>query len=66
MCPRIVRPCIVRPRALVPCPSIVRRLTRARPASQLRDWLHVIASTKQSYELKYYNIHEQDADEDED
>merc|ERR1719198_1841497 len=24
---------------------------------QLRDWLHVIASTKQSYELKYYNIH---------
>merc|ERR1712054_51549 len=33
---------------------------------QLRDWLHVIASTKTAYELRYYNIHEQDADEDED
>merc|ERR1711908_208142 len=33
---------------------------------QLRDWLHVIASNKQSYELRYYNIHDQDAEEDED
>ena len=33
---------------------------------QLRDWLHVIASTKTAYELRYYNIHEQDAEEDED
>merc|ERR1712139_90296 len=33
---------------------------------QLRDWLHVIASTKGAYELRYYNIHEQDAEEDED
>ena len=33
---------------------------------QLRDWLHVIASSKNAYELRYYNIHEQDADEDED
>merc|ERR1712205_234601 len=33
---------------------------------QLRDWLHVIANTKQSYELRYYNIHDQDADEDDD
>jgi large subunit ribosomal protein L22e len=33
---------------------------------QLRDWLHVISSSKGSYELRYYNIHEQDADEDED
>ena len=33
---------------------------------QLRDWLHVIASSKTSYELRYYNIHEQDAEEDED
>jgi len=33
---------------------------------QLRDWLHVIANTKTSYELRYYNIHDQDADEDED
>ena len=32
----------------------------------LRDWLHVIANSKNSYELRYYNIHEQDADEDED
>ena len=28
---------------------------------QLRDWLHVIASSKNSYELRYYNIHDQDA-----
>merc|ERR1711998_252036 len=33
---------------------------------QLRDWLHVIASAKTSYELRYYNIHDQDAEEDED
>ena len=33
---------------------------------QLRDWLHVIANAKTSYELRYYNIHEQDAEEDED
>merc|ERR1712183_351205 len=33
---------------------------------QLRDWLHVVASNKTSYELRYYNIHEQDAEEDED
>merc|ERR1712137_994263 len=33
---------------------------------QLRDWLHVIANTKASYELRYYNIHDQDADEEED
>ena len=33
---------------------------------QLRDWLHVIANSKASYELRYYNIHEQDAEEDED
>merc|ERR1711924_97859 len=26
---------------------------------QLRDWLHVIASNKTSYELRYYNIHDQ-------
>merc|ERR1712008_159219 len=33
---------------------------------QLRDWLHVIANSKSSYELRYDNIHDQDADEDED
>merc|ERR1711988_727088 len=33
---------------------------------QLRDWLHVIASSKAEYELRYYNIHDNDADEDED
>merc|ERR1719197_1507129 len=27
---------------------------------QLRDWLHVISSSKSAYELRYYNIHEQD------
>ena len=31
---------------------------------QLRDWLHVIAVNKQTYELRYFNIHEDD-DEDE-
>ena len=33
---------------------------------QLRDWLHVISDNKQTYSLRYYNIHDQDADEDED
>lgn len=30
--------------------------------NQLRDWLHVIASDKQTYELRYFNIG-QDEDE---
>merc|ERR1712054_99413 len=33
---------------------------------QLRDWLHVIASSKTAYELRYYNIHDQEAEEDDD
>merc|ERR1712137_1087301 len=33
---------------------------------QLRDWLHVIAKSKTSYELRYYNIHDQEAEEDDD
>ena len=40
--------------------------TPAHAPSQLRDWLHVISSSKAVYELRYYNIHDQDADEDED
>jgi len=32
---------------------------------QLRDWLHVIATSKTTYELKYFNIHEQDEEEEE-
>jgi len=31
---------------------------------QLRDWLHVVANTKQSYELRYYNIHDTEQEED--
>ena len=26
---------------------------------QLRDWLHVISDNKQTYSLRYYNIHDQ-------
>jgi large subunit ribosomal protein L22e len=34
---------------------------------QLRDWLRVVASSKNTYELRYFNIHEnEDEDEDED
>lgn len=33
---------------------------------QLRDWLHVVANSKASYELRYYNIHDTEQDEDED
>jgi len=32
---------------------------------QLRDWLHVIAINKNTYELRYFNIHDQAEDEDE-
>jgi len=33
---------------------------------QLRDWLRVVASSKNAYELRYFNIHEnEDEDEDE-
>lgn len=27
---------------------------------QLRDWLHVIASNKKTYELRYFNIHDEE------
>merc|ERR1711988_1567917 len=30
----------------------------------LRDWLHVIANNKASYELRYYNIHDNEQEED--
>lgn len=33
---------------------------------KLRDWLHVIAVNKQTYELRYFNIHEDEEDDDDD
>ena len=33
---------------------------------QLRDWLRVIASSKNFYELRYFNIHDQGEEEEED
>jgi large subunit ribosomal protein L22e len=33
---------------------------------QLRDWLHVVANSKLSYELRYYKIHDTEQDEEED
>eukprot|EP00612_Vaucheria_litorea_P004775 CAMPEP_0171462190 /NCGR_PEP_ID=MMETSP0945-20130129/6328_1 /TAXON_ID=109269 /ORGANISM="Vaucheria litorea, Strain CCMP2940" /LENGTH=130 /DNA_ID=CAMNT_0011988669 /DNA_START=39 /DNA_END=431 /DNA_ORIENTATION=- len=33
---------------------------------QLRDWLHVIADTRTSYELRYFEIQGDDDDEEED
>jgi large subunit ribosomal protein L22e len=32
---------------------------------QLRDWLRVIATTKNAYELRYFNIHDQAEEEEE-
>jgi len=32
---------------------------------QLRDWLHVISTSKSNYELRYFNIHDQDQEEEE-
>jgi len=32
---------------------------------QLRDWLHVIALNKSTYELRYFNIHEAEEEEEE-
>lgn len=32
---------------------------------QLRDWLHVIAANKTTYELRYFNIHDQEEEEEE-
>lgn len=31
--------------------------------NQLRDWLHVIASDKQSYQLRYFNINQDEEEE---
>jgi len=50
----------------LPTPSHPALTTACWFVCQLRDWLHVIANSKSSYELRYYNIHDQDADEDED
>jgi len=33
---------------------------------QLRDWLRIVASAKNAYEIKYYNIHENEDEEEED
>ena len=33
--------------------------------NQLRDWLRVVANTKQGYELRYYNIAGDDEEEEE-
>jgi len=33
---------------------------------QLRDWLHVISTNKTTYELRYFNIHDQDDDSEDD
>jgi len=30
---------------------------------QLRDWLHVVATNKSTYEIKYFNIEEEGEDE---
>jgi len=32
---------------------------------QLRDWLRVVSSNKTSYELRYFNIHEDEEEEEE-
>jgi large subunit ribosomal protein L22e len=29
---------------------------------QLRDWLRVVSQSKNTYKLKYFNIHDQDED----
>ena len=59
-----------RPHPHSPAPTLIHppppALTPLLCVCQLRDWLHVIANSKTSYELRYYNIHDQDADEDED
>ena len=34
--------------------------------NNLRDWLRVVASGKDSYELRYFQINNQDEDDDED
>lgn len=33
--------------------------------NQLRDWLHVIASDKQTYQLRYFNIGQDEEEEEE-
>jgi len=32
---------------------------------QLRDWLRVVASSKHAYEIRYFNIHEAEDDDEE-
>lgn len=34
--------------------------------NNLRDWLRVVANTKESYELRYFQINQDEEDEDED
>ena len=34
--------------------------------NSLRDWLHVISDGREKYELRYFNIHEDEDEEEED
>jgi large subunit ribosomal protein L22e len=33
--------------------------------NKLRDWLRVVANTKESYELRYFNINQEEEEEEE-
>jgi len=36
-----------------------------KKANNLRDWLRVVADSKSSYQLKYFNINQDDEEEEE-
>lgn len=45
---------------------IVRRTKKFLKKMQLRDWLRVVSTAKGVYELKFFNVVNDEADEDED
>jgi large subunit ribosomal protein L22e len=43
-----------------------RRTKKFLKKMQLRDWLRVVSTSKGVYELKFFNVVNEDADEEED
>lgn len=48
------------------CANVVPRTKKFLKKQQLRDWLRVVSTQKGVYELRFFNVVNDEADEDED
>ncbi|KAI7794091.1 60S ribosomal protein L22, partial [Triplophysa rosa] len=57
--------CILLKMALWMLPTLyLKYLTKKYLKNNLRDWLRVVANTKESYELRYFQINQDEENED--